>query len=332
MVLRSRNTLGYSPNATSVVIRTKPSSIRVKNIPIIERAYYMIDRRRLGFQLKDDRRSLLFIDEFCLQFYDINSDDELLPCTPLRSIRVSDREFEVDIETMNLRLKLCFINESEICSKSLSVPTGLAVTANSSDWILILIGKIFALLDQCWCVWSLWSLSGAILGLCLVIVLLGLCLCLDHRRRKEKSKNGSTDTLKTNSDQLNSISVRVSDTSPSQLAVVRSKTHYYPHENTGVYSIHGKTKFLSVVVGFSSRTLLLSIIVVLQVHHRRQVLRESHEDWDLVPTICNRVFCLNFCFTKSSVSNGFDILVQRVNHHEQKMNWIESLFPSFAVF
>ena len=149
VVLHSRNILGYSPNATSVVIRTKPSSIRVKNIPTIERAYYLIDRRRLGLQLKDDRRTLLFIDDFCLQYYDINSDDELLPCTPLRSIRVSDREFEVDIETMNLRLKLCFINESEICSKSLSVPTGLAVTANSSDWILILIGTIFALLDQC---------------------------------------------------------------------------------------------------------------------------------------------------------------------------------------
>jgi hypothetical protein len=149
VVLRSRNNLGYSPNTTSVVIRTRPSSVRVEEIPIVERAYYLIDRRRLGFQLKDDRRAPLAIDAFCLQYYDTNSDDESLPCTPLRSIRVSDREFEVDIETMNLRLKLCFINESEICSRSLSVPTGLAVVANSSDWILILIGKIFALVNQC---------------------------------------------------------------------------------------------------------------------------------------------------------------------------------------
>jgi hypothetical protein len=71
---------------------------------------------------------------------------------------------------------------------------------------------------------------GAILGLCFVAGLIGLVICIQQRRRKGKSKNGSTDTLKTNSngnhlENFHATPVRVVDTNsclyyPSQTGTI----------------------------------------------------------------------------------------------------------------
>lgn len=85
-------------------------------------------------------------------------------------------------------------------------------------------------------------LLGGILGLCIVCGLIVLFLCIHQQKRKKISKNGSTDTLKTNSDHFPAQpSVRVSDTNSClYYPASQTRTLYYNDETTGIYSVQGK--------------------------------------------------------------------------------------------
>jgi hypothetical protein len=66
-----------------------------------------------------------------------------------------------------------------------------------------------------------------------------LFIFIHQKRQKNKSKNGSTDTLKTNSEQFHSV--RVSDT--NSCFYYPNNQHrglYYNDETTGIYTIQGK--------------------------------------------------------------------------------------------
>jgi hypothetical protein len=71
---------------------TKESPIRLEEFPIIQRAYYTSDGRRLRFQLSPIR--LISIDQLCIQHY---NNDEIPSCIPLNSIQSLNDEFEIQL-------------------------------------------------------------------------------------------------------------------------------------------------------------------------------------------------------------------------------------------
>jgi hypothetical protein len=132
--IRSKNEIGFSNYSTNLIIFTKESSFQSEDFPLIERAYYSSDNRRIRFQLSSIRSQLISLDQLCLQSY---NNDEISSCIPIQGL---NHELEINIEQRNLRLKLCFINQTDICSKSISIPTDIQLTTNSSEWILIFTG------------------------------------------------------------------------------------------------------------------------------------------------------------------------------------------------
>jgi hypothetical protein len=70
---------------------------------------------------------------------------------------------------------------------------------------------------------------GAILGLCFVAGLIGLFICIQQRRRKAKSKNGSTDTLKANS---NGNQIEHFHATPVRVVDTNSCLYYPAHTST----------------------------------------------------------------------------------------------------
>jgi hypothetical protein len=227
--IRSRNEFGYSNYSNNFIVRTKELPIQFEDFPLIERVYYTKNTHRIRFQLS----SIRALDQFCIRYYNA---DEISSCIPLNSMELLNKGLEIHIEQTNLRLKLCLINQTDICSKSFLIPTNIPFSDYSSDWILIFAGKIFPvqiILNAYFIV-----ILGGIIGLCIVFGLITLFICIHQQRRKQRSKNGSTDTLKTNSDHP---SVRVSDTNSSvTYPINQTRTLYYNDETIGIYSIHGK--------------------------------------------------------------------------------------------
>jgi hypothetical protein len=136
--IRSKNDIGFSDYSPNLIIMTKESPIRLEDFPMIQQAYYTPDGRRIRFQLSPIRSTSISIDQLCIQYY---NNDEIPSCIPLNSIQSLNDGFEIPIEQINIRLRLCLINQTDICSKSIPIPTNSQLTNESSEWILILIGK-----------------------------------------------------------------------------------------------------------------------------------------------------------------------------------------------
>ena len=230
--IRAKNQLGFSNFSNQFIVTTLDSPIPVEQYPQIGRAYFAVDGRRIRFQLNEMRSTSVGKDQWCLQYYSppsgqVETEDETLTCVPLTSLPTKNDEFEITPteEHSQVRLRLCLINQTDLCSKSSAIPTGMPLVNDSSELILILIGKDFASIG-----WTtiVFSPLGAILGLCVVAGVAGLFVCIQQRRRKNQSRNGSTDTLKANSttsqlEQFHATPVRVIDT---------NSCLYYPAQTT----------------------------------------------------------------------------------------------------
>ena len=114
---------------------TKECPFRSEDFPIIQRAYYTIDDHRIHFQLNQIQSPY----QLCIQYY---NNDKIPPCIPLSSIPSFNDGFEINIEQINLRLKLCLMNQTDVCSKSISIPTGIPLSNHSSELILIIAGQL----------------------------------------------------------------------------------------------------------------------------------------------------------------------------------------------
>ncbi len=146
MKIRSKNNLGFSDYSTNLIILTSECPLHAEEFPLIQRAYYTVDGRRIRFQLSQPRSSSISKDQLCIQHYHVPSsiietNDEIPSCIPLNSLQPSNDELEITIDQSNIRLKLCLINQTDVCSKSISIPTGVALSNDSSELILVLIGN-----------------------------------------------------------------------------------------------------------------------------------------------------------------------------------------------
>lgn len=136
--IRSRNDLGMSDYSSHVIVVTKPSPIRSDEFPAIHRAYYSADGRRIRFQLSPLRSAVLSLDQLCIEHYNL---DEMAPCVPLYDIESLKDGLQIQINQSQIRLKLCVLNQTDVCSKSISVPTALQLSNHTSDMFLVLTGK-----------------------------------------------------------------------------------------------------------------------------------------------------------------------------------------------
>jgi hypothetical protein len=144
--IRSKNNLGFSEYSINLIVLTTECPVHSEEFPSIQRAYYTIDGRRIRFQLSQPRSSSISKDQLCIQHYHIPSSsientNEMPSCVSLNSLQSSNDELEILTDQTNIRLKLCLINQTDVCSKSISIPTGVALSSDSSELILILIGK-----------------------------------------------------------------------------------------------------------------------------------------------------------------------------------------------
>ncbi|CAF1352673.1 unnamed protein product [Adineta steineri] len=249
--IRAQNNLGFSDYSTNLVVLTTECSLRSDEFPSIQRAYYTVDGHRIRFHLSEIRSPLITKEQLCIQHYHISSssietENDIPTCRPLNSLQPINNELEIVSDQTNIRLKLCLINQTDVCSKSVTIPFGVSVSKDSSELILVLV--------------------GAILGLCFVAALIGLCICIQQRRRKSKSKHGSTDTLKTNTngnhlENYHATPVRVVDTNsclyyPAQSNEVRTHgTLFYNQEiPNSIYSIQEKKNSMCFDSGMPSTT------------------------------------------------------------------------------
>ncbi|CAF1156523.1 unnamed protein product [Rotaria sordida] len=230
--IRSKNDFGFSDYSANLFVITRESPVRLEEFPKIQQAYYTTHDLRLYFQLSPVRSILISIDQLCIQYY---NNDEISTCLPLTSIQSIHDGIKIHIEQTNLRLKLCLINQTDICSKSIPILARIQLLNHSSEFIFMLI--------------------GGILGFCAVFGLIILSICV-HQRKYKKSKNGSTDTLKTNSDNFHSIvPVRVSDTNPCLYYPTKeNRTLYFNDETVGIYSIQEKKNSICFDSGMPSTT------------------------------------------------------------------------------
>lgn len=147
MKIRSKNELGFSDYSTSVVVLTPQCPFSPDEFPAIQRAYYTVDGRRIRFHLSEIRSPLVSKEQLCIQHYHtpssaVETTDEFPPCVPLTAVQLSNDELEIVIDQPNIRVKLCLINQTDVCSKSITVPTGVALSGDASELILILIGRL----------------------------------------------------------------------------------------------------------------------------------------------------------------------------------------------
>ena len=145
--IRSKNHFGFSNYSTQLVIVTKESPVLLEKFPILQQAYYTQHDHRIYFQLNLERSTLLSNEQLCLQYY---NDDEMSACIPFTSQLLNDG-IEINIDQKTLRLKLCLINQTDVCSKSISISTR---SQSSSDYVYILIGKnylLFVSILKCFC-------------------------------------------------------------------------------------------------------------------------------------------------------------------------------------
>lgn len=136
--IRSKNQIGFSDYSNSVVIVTKESPIRSDEFPIIKQAYVSMNDNRLYYELGPMRSMLLSLNQLCIQYF--NADD-MSPCVSLISPKAIDDGIKIDSEQSNLRLKLCLINQTDICSKSIPISTRIPLASYSSELLVLLIGK-----------------------------------------------------------------------------------------------------------------------------------------------------------------------------------------------
>jgi hypothetical protein len=144
--IRSKNNLGFSDYSMNLIVVTTECPLPSDEFPLIQRAYYTVDGRRIRFQLSQTRSSLLTNDQLCIQHYHVPSatietKNDIPSCIPLKSLQPSNDELEIATDQTNIRLKLCLINQTDVCSKSVSIPIGVSLSNDSSELILILIGK-----------------------------------------------------------------------------------------------------------------------------------------------------------------------------------------------
>ncbi|CAF3969510.1 unnamed protein product [Rotaria magnacalcarata] len=231
--IRSKNKIGFSDYSTNLVVITKESAIRSEEFPIINRAYYRTRDRQLHYQLSSTRSMSMPIDQFCIRYYNI---DEISPCIPLRSMQLIDDGIKINIEPTNLHVKLCLMNKTDTCSKSIPISPHIPVSNHSSEFLIILI--------------------GGVLGSFIVFGLMILFVCVHHRKYKQKSRSGSTDTLKTNSDNFHSVApIRVSNTNSClYYPTNQNRTLYFNDETIGIYSIQDKKSSICFDSGMPSTT------------------------------------------------------------------------------
>jgi len=146
--IRSKNNLGFSDYSTNLIISTPECPLHAEQFPLIQRAYYTVDGRRIRFQLSQTHSPLISKDQLCIQHYHIPSsiietNNEIPECIPLNSLQPSNGELEITTDQTNIRLKLCLINQTDVCSTSVAIPTGVSLSNDSSELILILIGKTY---------------------------------------------------------------------------------------------------------------------------------------------------------------------------------------------
>lgn len=118
--------------------------------PKIEQAVYTMDGRRVRLQISSVRSPLVSSDQWCIQYYHqstaaIETHQDLPPCVPLNILQSTKNELEiptVDEPLGPIRLKICFVNQTDICSKSTGMPVGVSLATDSSELILILIGRL----------------------------------------------------------------------------------------------------------------------------------------------------------------------------------------------
>ncbi|CAF3212195.1 unnamed protein product [Rotaria sp. Silwood2] len=227
--VRSKNHFGFSDYSTNLFVITKESPIRLEEFPKILQAYYTTNDLRLHFELSSIRSRLISIDQLCIQYY---NNDEISPCMPLTSIQSIDDGMQINIEQKNLRLKLCLINQTDLCSRPVPILARIQLSNHSSEFVSMLI------------------------GFCIVLGLIILSICIHQRKYKKKSKSGSTDTLKTNSDACHSIvPVRVRDTNSClYYPTNENRTLYYNDETIGIYSIQDKKNSICFDSGMPSTT------------------------------------------------------------------------------
>ncbi|CAF1291780.1 unnamed protein product, partial [Adineta ricciae] len=228
--IRSKNDIGYSDYSSNVIITTKQTPVELEAFPNIQRAYFTPDGRRIRFQLSPLQSSMILLDQLCIQHYNAET---IPPCIPLTSLEALKDGLELQVEAMGVRLKLCLINQTDVCSKFVTVPTTSQLLNDSSELILIITGSVF--------------------GLCIVLGLIVFFICVHRQRRRVKAKNGSTDTLKTTSENgvVNS-SVRVNETNPR--LYYPSQAVFYNDEHTGVYSLQQKPNSSCLDSGMPSTT------------------------------------------------------------------------------
>jgi hypothetical protein len=120
----------------------------IDEFPQIQRATYTFVDHRIRFQLNFHRSSAITRDQWCVQYYylptsNIEIHHELPTCVPLTSLPTINHEFELTTvdDQSNVRLRLCLINQTDVCSKSIALPTGVSLSSDSSELILILIGN-----------------------------------------------------------------------------------------------------------------------------------------------------------------------------------------------
>ncbi|CAF3452190.1 unnamed protein product [Rotaria socialis] len=231
--IRSKNKIGFSDYSTNLVVITKESAIRSEEFPIIKKAQYSTHDRQLHYQLSPIRSMSISIDQLCIQYYNM---DEISPCIPLRSMRSIDDGIKINIEQTNLRVKLCLINKTDTCSKSVPISPHTPFSNHSSEFLIILI--------------------GGVLGSFIVFGLMILFVCIHHRKYKQKSRNSSTDTLKINSDNFHSVApVRVSNTNSClYYPTNENRTLYFNDEAIGIYSIQDKKNSICFDSGMPSTT------------------------------------------------------------------------------
>ena len=154
--IRAKNNIGFSNFSTNFIVVTTESPLHADEFPVVQRAYYAVDGRRLRFQLSPIRSPLITRDQLCIQHYHTPSSNvevhqDLPACVPLTSFQSTSNELEfptVEAEG-NVRLKICLVNQTDVCSKSAAIPTGVALTGDSSELILILIGKYIDRQEKC---------------------------------------------------------------------------------------------------------------------------------------------------------------------------------------
>ena len=154
--IRAKNNQAFSNFTTNFIVLTADSPLPIEQYPIIQQAAYSLDGHRIRVQINSMRSSLISNEKWCLQYYhqpmsNIEIHQELPACVPLSTLQSTNNEIELPNDNDQqgpIRLKICLINQTDICSKSTGIPMGVPLTSDSSELILILIGKIIQSVDR----------------------------------------------------------------------------------------------------------------------------------------------------------------------------------------